>query len=159
MTSSGIPPVDGRGCAVPRLAPGATGCVRCCVDVDRLLWVSLGSAIGGALRYATSQLALALLGSSFPYGTLAVNLVGSFLIGLIMHVGISSNLISPAFRLFLTTGMMGGFTTYSAFNYETLTLLREGSWEMGLINALVMLVGCLAAGVAGVALGRSLIGP
>ena len=129
------------------------------MDVERLLWVTLGSAIGGALRYVSSQLALTLLGSSFPYGTLAVNLLGSFLIGLIMHVGISSSLISPTLRLFLTAGVMGGFTTYSAFNYETLMLMREGSWELGLSNALIMLVGCLAAGAAGVALGRCLIGP
>ena len=129
------------------------------MDVERLLWVTLGSAIGGALRYVTSQLALALLGSSYPYGTLAVNLVGSFLIGLIMHLGLSSTLVSPTLRLFLTSGVMGGLTTYSAFNYETLALLREGTWEVGLLNVVVMLVGCLAAGVAGLALGRTLVGP
>ena len=128
------------------------------MDVERLLWVTLGSAIGGALRYLTSQLALALLGSSFPYGTLAVNLIGSFLIGLTMHVGLASNLLSPTLRLFLTSGVMGGFTTYSAFNYETLALLREGPWEFGLLNVAVTVVGCLAAGIAGLALGRSLVG-
>jgi CrcB protein len=127
--------------------------------VERLLWVSLGSAIGGALRYLTSQLALAWLGPAFPYGTLAVNLIGSFLIGLTMHVGLASNLVSPTLRLFLTTGMLGGFTTYSSFNYETLTLLREGTWELALLNATAMLLGCLAAGVAGLAAGRVLVGP
>lgn len=64
------------------------------MDVERLLWVTRGSAIGGALRCLTSQLAL--LGSSFPYGTLAVNLIGSFGIGLIMHLGLSSTVLSPA---------------------------------------------------------------
>ena len=127
------------------------------MDVDRLLWVSLGSAIGGALRYATSQLALALLGSSFPYGTLTVNLVGSFLIGLIMHVGISSNLISPTLRLFLTTGMMGGFTTYSAFNYETLGLLQEGAVLPAAANVLGTLLGCLVAGFLGWQAGHWLV--
>ena len=129
------------------------------MDVERLLWVTLGSAIGGALRYVTSQLAHALLGSAYPYGTLAVNLVGSFGIGLIMHLGLSSTLVSPTLRLFLTTGVMGGLTTYSAFNYETLALLREGPWEIGLLNLVVMMAGCLAAGVAGLALGRTLVGP
>jgi CrcB protein len=128
------------------------------MDVERLLWVTFGSAIGGALRYLTSQLALALLGSSFPYGTLAVNLLGSFLIGVTMHVGLASNLLSPTLRLFLTSGVMGGFTTYSAFNYETLSLLREGPWEFGLLNVALTVVGCLAAGIAGLVLGRSLIG-
>jgi CrcB protein len=129
------------------------------VDVERLLWVSLGSAIGGALRYATQQLAVAMLGASFPYGTLAVNLLGSFGIALIMHLGLTPALASPNLRLFLTTGVMGGFTTYSAFNHETLLLLREGPWELALLNAVLMLVGCLAAGIAGLAMGRVLVGP
>ena len=129
------------------------------MDVERLLWVTLGSAIGGALRYVTSQLALTLLGSSFPYGTLAVNLVGSFLIGLIMHLGLASTLFSPTLRLFLTSGVMGGLTTYSAFNYETLALLREGPWEVGLLNVAATVAGCLAAGVAGLAVARALVGP
>jgi CrcB protein len=128
------------------------------VDVERLLWVTFGSAIGGALRYLTSQLALSVLGPSFPFGTLAVNLIGSFAIGVTMHVGLASNLLSPTLRLFLTTGVMGGFTTYSAFNYETLALLREGPFELGLLNVAVTVVGCLAAGIAGLALGRSLVG-
>jgi CrcB protein len=55
--------------------------------------------------------------------------------------------------------MLGGFTTYSSFNYETLTLLREGTWELALLNATAMLLGCLAAGVAGLAAGRVLVGP
>jgi CrcB protein len=129
------------------------------MDVERFLWVTLGSALGGALRYAVSQLALRWLGSSFPYGTLSVNLIGSFSIGLIMHVGLSSSLISPSLRLFLTTGVMGGLTTYSAFNYETLALLREGSWEVGVANVAVTLFGCLVAGIAGLAAGRLLVGP
>jgi CrcB protein len=85
--------------------------------------------------------------------------VGAFLIGLVMHVGLSSSLLSPTLRLFLTTGVMGGLTTYSAFNYETLALLREGSWELGLANVAVTVLGCLAAGVAGLAAGRALVGP
>jgi CrcB protein len=127
--------------------------------VERLLWVTLGSALGGALRYVLSQLALRWFGTSFPFGTLGVNLIGSFLIGLIMHVGLSSSLITPTLRLFLTTGVMGGLTTYSAFNYETLALLREGSWEIGALNVAVTVLGCLAAGIAGLAAGRVLVGP
>lgn len=129
------------------------------MDVERLLWVSFGSAIGGALRYALQQLAVATLGTSFPYGTLAVNLIGSFGIALIMHLGLSPALVSLNLRLFLATGVMGGFTTYSAFNHETLMLLRDGPWELALVNAFVMLAGCLVAGIAGLALGRVLVGP
>jgi len=126
--------------------------------MERFLWVCLGSALGGGARYLTSQLAVALLGAGFPWGTLAVNVVGSFLIGLIMHVGLTTDLISPTLRLFLTTGVMGGLTTYSTFNYETLGFLREGSWELGLANLLGTVVICLAAGLLGLAAGRAIAG-
>lgn len=126
--------------------------------MERFLWVCLGSALGGGARYLTAQLAATLLGAAFPWGTLTVNVVGSFLIGLIMHVGLTTELISPTMRLFLTTGVMGGLTTYSTFNYETLGFLQEGAWELGLANLLGTVVLCLAAGVLGLAAGRAIAG-
>jgi CrcB protein len=102
--------------------------------------------------------ALRLLGSSLPYGTLTVNVLGSFLIGLIMHVGLETTLISPSVRIFLTTGVMGGLTTYSAFNYETLELATDGDWSLALVNIVATLIACLVAGVAGLAAGRALVG-
>jgi fluoride exporter len=124
----------------------------------RLLWVCLGSALGGGARYLVSQAALQLLGTGFPYGTLAVNVIGSFAIGAIMHVGLESTLLSPMARLFLTTGVLGGFTTYSTFNYETLGLVGEGDWLRAGLNVAVTVVACLLAGLLGVASGRALLG-
>jgi len=125
--------------------------------MDRLAWVCLGSALGGGARYLISQAALILLGSSFPYGTLTVNVTGSYLIGLIMHVGLNSTLISPTLRIFLTTGVMGGLTTYSTFNYETLGFVAEGDWHLGALNFAATSLVCLIAGVLGLASGQALI--
>ena len=124
----------------------------------RLLWVCLGSALGGGARYVVSQAALQLLGTGFPFGTLAVNVLGSFGIGLIMHVGLETTLLSPTARLFLTTGVMGGFTTYSTFNYETLGLVSEGDWLRAGLNVAATFAACLVAGLLGVASGRALLG-
>jgi CrcB protein len=126
--------------------------------VDRLAWVCLGGALGSGARYLISLAALRLLGSSFPFGTLTVNVLGSFLIGLIMHVSLETTLISPAARIFLTTGVMGGLTTYSTFNYETLTLATEGEWQGAALNLAVTVAACLAAGLLGLGSGRALVG-
>jgi CrcB protein len=126
--------------------------------MDRLAWVCLGSALGGGARYLLSLAALRLLGPAFPYGTLAVNVLGSFLVGLLMHVALETTLIGPTARIFLTTGVMGGLTTYSTFNYETLQLASEGDWQLAATNVAVTVVACLAAGALGLASGRALVG-
>ena len=126
--------------------------------MERLAWVCLGSALGGGARYLVSLGALRLLGAGFPVGTLAVNVLGSFLIGAIMHVGLTTTWISPGMRLFLTTGVMGGFTTYSAFNYETLALATDGEWLFAVANVAATLGGCLVAGLLGLAVARLAVG-
>ena len=125
--------------------------------MERLAWVCLGSALGGGARYLISLGALRVLGAAFPYGTLAVNVLGSFLIGLIMHVALETALISPTARIFLTTGIMGGLTTYSTFNYETLQLASDGEWLLASANLLATVGACLVAGVLGLASGRALV--
>jgi CrcB protein len=124
----------------------------------RFLLVCLGGAIGTAARYLTAIWAPALLGAAFPYGTLMVNCVGSFLLAFIMHIGGSTELLSPNVRAMLTTGVMGGFTTYSTFNYETSEYLRDGAWLMATANILLTVGVCLAAGFAGLALARLMVG-
>jgi fluoride exporter len=126
--------------------------------MSRFLWICLGGAAGTGARYLLSGWALAAFGTSFPYGTLAVNVVGSFLVGLLMQVGLATPILSPTLRLALTTGVMGGFTTYSTFNYETIRYIQEGAWRLALGNVALTLALCLAAGFAGLALGRSLFG-
>ena len=137
----------------------------CRADVDavnqttsRFLWICLGGAFGTGARYLISGWALLILGTAFPWGTLAVNVLGSFFLSAIMQAALTSNLIAPTLRLALTTGVLGGFTTYSTFNYETLAYLREGAWWMGLVNLLVTVVLCLGAGVAGIAAARWAVG-
>jgi CrcB protein len=124
----------------------------------RFLWICLGGALGTGARYALSGWALKRLGTSFPYGTLGVNVLGSFLIAAVMHVGLATEILTPTARLILTVGVLGGFTTYSSFNYETLRYLQDGAWLLGLLNLLVMLVSCLMAGLAGLAAARWLVG-
>ncbi len=120
----------------------------------RFVLICLGGAIGTGARYLTSIWALAAFGAAFPFGTLIVNGVGSFLIAFIVEMAGMTKVISPDVRLMLTAGVMGGFTTYSAFNFETTSFLRMGSWGTAALNVGVTLVGCLAAGFAGVALAR-----
>ena len=124
----------------------------------RLLWISLGGAVGTAARYLLSGWLLRTLGPAFPYGTLAVNVIGSFLLGAIMHVGLNTTILSPGARLVLGTGVMGGFTTYSTFNYETLQYLQEGAWGLAGLNVSATLVTCLVAGVLGVVAARLVVG-
>jgi CrcB protein len=124
----------------------------------RFLLVCIGGAIGTAARYLTALWVPTLLGSSFPFATLIINTTGSFLIAFVMHVGSSTEILSPDLRTMLTTGVMGGFTTYSTFNYETTEFLREGAWAMATANIVGTVVICLAAGYAGAAVARMMVG-
>ena len=92
-----------------------------------ILAVGLGSFIGGISRYLISLLIQNKFLSTFPYGTLSVNVLGCFLIGVIYALSDKGN-ISPAWRLFLATGMMGGFTTFSSFSNETVSMLRDAEY-------------------------------
>lgn len=124
----------------------------------RFLWVCLGSAMGGGLRYLVSLGMGRWLGPAFPFGTLTVNFAGSFLIAAIMTIGLTSTLIGPTTRLLLTTGMMGGLTTYSTFNYETLELYRNGAAALAVVNIAVTVVLCLVGGALGFVVGRWFVG-
>jgi fluoride exporter len=125
--------------------------------VERFIYICLGGAIGTGLRYLTGVLAIRWLGGDFPYGTLIVNVVGSFLIGLIQQVGVTSPLIPEATRLFLTVGIMGGLTTYSSFSYETLRLAQLGAWGHAWVNVLVTTALCLGVCFLGIAVGRAIV--
>jgi len=126
--------------------------------VSRVAWICLGGAVGTGARYLLSGWMSATLGTVFPWGTLAVNVLGSFLLGAIMHVGLATPLFSPTLRLTLGTGVMGGFTTYSTFNYETIRQLQDGAWPLALAYLGTTLLGCLVAGWGGIALARAIWG-
>jgi CrcB protein len=124
----------------------------------RLTLICFGGAVGTGARYLTSLWAASAFGTAFPAGTLIVNVAGSFLLAFIMQAAGASELIAPDLRAMLTTGVMGGFTTYSTFNYETTGYFREGAWLLGAVNIGVTVIGCLAAGIAGFALARMMFG-
>jgi CrcB protein len=122
--------------------------------VIRFLLVCLGGAAGTGARYLFGLGAQRLAGGGFPYGTVGVNLLGSFLIVVIMQLGLMKQTISPDLRVILTTGVMGGFTTYSAFNYETVQFFRTGAVGLAFLNLGVTLVGCLLAAGLGFLVAR-----
>ncbi len=92
-----------------------------------LLFIGAGSFIGGILRYLLSQLIQAKTSGSFPWGTMAVNILGCFLIGLVFALANKGDL-SNEWKLFLATGILGGFTTFSAFSNETVIMLRNAQY-------------------------------
>ncbi len=126
--------------------------------MTKLLLVCLGGAIGSGARYLLSTWALALFGAAFPYGTLAVNAIGCFVIAVVMRLGVDVQLIPPAMRLFLTTGLMGGFTTYSAFDYETFRYTQEGAYGLAVLYVGLTLAICFVAGIAGDVAAKTLVG-
>jgi CrcB protein len=117
--------------------------------VQQLLWISLGGALGTGFRYLVGLWAERTLGAGFPFGTLIVNLVGSFLLTAVAYLGLEAQAISQPLRLFLTVGVMGGLTTYSSFNFETLRLVQSGHWSLAAGNVLGTLLGCGVAGLLG----------
>ncbi len=127
--------------------------------MERLLLVAAGGAIGSALRYLVALAALGWLGPAFPWGTLAVNLAGSFLIGLVQSLATEGLVLGEEARLFLTTGVMGGVTTYSAFSYETVRLMESGAWSSAWLNVVLTTAACLALCYLGLLTGRVVVAP
>jgi len=125
------------------------------MHVARFLLICLGGAIGTGARYVIATWVARTAGAGVPLGTLLVNVAGSFLLGLLMQLSLSTQMISADTRLILGTGVLGGFTTYSTFNYETLVLIREEAWGAALFNVAATFLGCLAAGALGVLAVRS----
>lgn len=124
----------------------------------RFLWVCLGGAIGTGARYLLTSWLARVAGPGFPWGTLAVNLIGSFLLGAILQLAFATDLLHPTLRLALTTGGVGGFTTYSSFNEETLRMFEQNAWLLGFANLGGTVLLCLLAGALGILTGRLLAG-
>ena len=111
------------------------------------LIVGLGSALGGMARYGCSLWVARLVGGSFPWGTIFVNITGSFVIGFYFTLTATGGrlLASSDWRAFVTIGLCGGYTTFSSFSLQTLTLLRDGQWLYAGLNVFGSLASCLVA--------------
>jgi CrcB protein len=122
--------------------------------MENFLIISLGAIIGANLRYWVGGWAVEQFGASFPYGNLIINLSGSFILGVFMTLATERFLIDPRWRLFFAIGLLGSYTTFSSYTYESLTLIMNGQWLLGLLNLFgsALLGGLAVAG--GIYLGR-----
>ena len=117
------------------------------------LFIAVGGAAGAVMRFVISGWAFAILGTGFPWGTLVVNLLGSFLIGFLWQL-FEYIPISPNMRSMIFIGGLGAFTTFSTFAFESLNLFRGGDFRLGMINIIALDVFGILLGLLGVILGR-----
>jgi CrcB protein len=124
--------------------------------VNQLIAIAGGGAIGALLRFWLSTGVYQLLGRGFPWGTLVVNVLGSFLMGLLVVLFMERGLVSPELRAAVLVGLLGSLTTFSTFSMETLALIEQADYLKALLNTLLSVVVCLLACGAGLVLGRQL---
>ncbi len=120
------------------------------------LAISVAAVVGANLRYLLSRLAALELGSAFPYGTLFINIVGSFIVGLFVIWTTERALVDPRWRLLVVVGFCGSFTTFSSYAFETMAYFEQGQWGLMLANILTNNILCLGAALAGTAVARVL---
>jgi CrcB protein len=125
--------------------------------MERFLWICLAGALGSGARYLIALWAAQRFGSAFPYGTLVVNLSGCFAIAALMHAALTLGW-PPTVRAAATIGFIGGFTTYSSFNYETMRLFEEGAPATAFVNLGVTVLGGFMAGWLGLLAAREVLG-
>jgi CrcB protein len=123
--------------------------------MQMILAIAAGGAIGSVLRHFAGSGAMALLGLAFPYGTLFVNIFGSFLMGVFVGSFAQYGNLSPELRAFLTVGLLGGFTTFSSFSLDVVTLYERGEVAAAILYVALSVILSLAAIFAGLFLMRS----
>jgi CrcB protein len=124
--------------------------------VKDFLAISVAAIVGANLRYLISRLAAKELGSIFPYGTLAINVVGSVIVGFFIIWTTERVLLDPRWRLLVVVGFCGSFTTFSSYAFESMSFFEQGQWGLLLANVLGNNLLCLAGALAGMALARVL---
>ena len=117
-------------------------------------FVAVGGGVGSVARYLASLWAAERFGADFPYGTLLVNVVGCYIIGLFMILATEKYLLPTHWRLLIASGFLGGLTTFSSFSYETLKLVQEGAWPSATVNLAANLITGLLATWLGVVTAR-----
>lgn len=125
--------------------------------MERFLWICLAGALGTGARYLIALWAAQRFGSAFPYGTLVVNLSGCFAIAALVHAALTLGW-PPTVRAAATIGFIGGLTTYSSFNYETMRLFDEGAPVTAFVNLSVTVIGGFMAGWLGLMAAREVLG-
>ena len=124
--------------------------------LEKAVLISIGAVLGANARYWIGDWVAQKWGTAFPYGTILINLTGSFLIGLFLTLATERFLVDPRLRLLVAVGFLGAYTTFSTFSFESFNLFYRGQWQLGLLNALgSTLIGIVAVGL-GVYLGKSL---
>lgn len=126
--------------------------------MQQIIFLAIAGALGALGRYGLAGLAQRVTNTGFPVGTLAVNILGSLLIGFIMQVGLNTDIIPRAFRVAATVGFLGAFTTFSAFSYETVGYIEDGAWLAAVLNISANVGFCVAATLVGVYIGRTTLG-
>ena len=124
--------------------------------MSQALAIAAGGAIGALLRFWVSNGVYALFGRGFPYGTLAVNVLGSLVMGYLYIVMIERLAVAAEWRAFALVGLLGAFTTFSTFSIETLNLLEQADYGKAMLNMLLSVAACVAAAFVGAALARQL---
>jgi fluoride exporter len=124
--------------------------------VKDFLAISVAAIVGANLRYLLSRFAARELGSVFPYGTLFINIIGSFIVGFFIIWTAERVLVDPRWRLLVVVGFCGSFTTFSSYAFETMAYFETGQWGLMLVNVLSNNLLCLAGALAGMALARAL---
>jgi len=114
-------------------------------SLSQIMAIMIGGALGAAMRYLVSNGFYSLLGRDFPYGTLAVNVIGSFLMGMLTVLLIDRGEIDPLIKLAILVGFLGSFTTFSTFSMDTLVLINEGALSRAFLNMLTNVVVCVSA--------------
>jgi CrcB protein len=123
-----------------------------------MLWyVAIGSAAGGVSRYLLGGFIQRILSTSFPAGTLVINLTGSALLGFLLRYALDVPTMTPEIRALLGVGFCGGYTTFSTFSYETVALLEDGDWRRAGLYVALSVAGSLLATFAGFVAARELI--
>lgn len=118
------------------------------------LWIAIGAVAGASSRYFLSGYVAKSLASSFPYGTLLINISGSFLLGFFLVLTGERLLVDARWRLLIAIGFCGSYTTFSSYAFETFALFEQGQWSLLLWNVMASNLCCLASVVAGAALAR-----
>ena len=118
------------------------------------LLIGAGAVLGANMRYWLTSLFTARFGTSFPYGTLVINITGSFLLGLVLVLISNRIAVDPGYRLLIGTGFLGAYTTFSAFSYDTIALLQRGDLMQATVNAVASLLGSLFAAYLGITLAQ-----